>query len=779
MKSYLELVPISAKVHRKQSRMSVFCIVLAVFLVTTIFGMADMFIRSQILLEQQKEGKWHIAVITIGEEERAQISDRTDVKNISRYVDLNFRGDLGYTLSDRDVIIYGSDKSWADMLVDFIAEGSFPQNEKEALVTESVKVLMGLQIGDTVTVDAPDGAKFTYTISGFYKNVARTMTEDMYGIFVTIEAFCAIVPDEEFDIPVFIEFSSGTNVQRAVNDVKEQFGLTDKEVVENTKLLGLIGQSYDSFMMHIYAAAAILLVLVLSAGVMMIASSLNSNVAQRTEFFGLMRCIGATPKQVMRLVYREALRWCRFAIPAGVGAGIIVINILCALLRYLSPQYFSAMPVFGVSAPSVMAGIVVGILTVTLASRAPAKKAAKVSPLAAVSGNATIKQPVRKAANMMFFKVDTALGIHHAKASRKNFMLMTGSFAFSVILFLSFSVTVTFMRHSLTPMSPWTPDLSITSPDLSCSVDSAFLEELKENENVRAVYGRMAAYNIHATVNDTQSSIDLISYEERQFDWSKKYVREGSLETARSEAGTGLIVYEPLNTIQVGDKVKMDIGGRPVEIMIVGVVSDCPLHNAEDVGVIICSEDTFRQITGQSDYTVIEVQMAINATDEDVNAIRQMAGAGFTFSDKRMGNNSVKGTYYCFGLFIYGFLVVIALITIFNVINSIAMSVSARTRLYGAFRAIGLSTRQLSKMVIAEAFVYTVVGSCVGSVLGLICNRLLFGMLVNYKWGDAWRIPWSALGVILLIVVLSVVLAVKGPIQKIRSMSVVDTISAQ
>ena len=49
MKHYLDLVSISAKVHRKQNRMSIFCIILAVFLITTIFGMADMFIRSQII----------------------------------------------------------------------------------------------------------------------------------------------------------------------------------------------------------------------------------------------------------------------------------------------------------------------------------------------------------------------------------------------------------------------------------------------------------------------------------------------------------------------------------------------------------------------------------------------------------------------------------------------------------------------------------------------------------------------------------------------------------
>ena len=74
----------------------------------------------------------------------------------------------------------------------------------------------------------------------------------------------------------------------------------------------------------------------------------------------------------------------------------------------------------------------------------------------------------------------------------------------------------------------------------------------------------------------------------------------------------------------------------------------------------------------------------------------------------------------------------IALITIFSVVNCISMSVAARTKLYGAFRAIGLSIRQLSGMVFAEAATYAITGSVVGTVLGLVCNKLLFGMLVSY-----------------------------------------------
>lgn len=156
--------------------------------------------------------------------------------------------------------------------------------------------------------------------------------------------------------------------------LKEDCALSDEQIYENVKLMGLYGQSGSSQMMQIYAVAAVLFVLVLTAGVMMIASSLNSNVAQRTEFFGLMRCIGATPKQVIRLVRKEALLWCRFAIPVGVGVGVVVIWILCAVLRILSPEYFAHMPAFGFSIPSIIAGILVGVLTVLLAARSPAKK---------------------------------------------------------------------------------------------------------------------------------------------------------------------------------------------------------------------------------------------------------------------------------------------------------------------------------------------------------------------------------------------------------------------
>ena len=437
------------------------------------------------------------------------------------------------------------------------------------------------------------------------------------------------------------------------------------------------------------------------------------------------------------------------------------------------------MPAFGLSVPSVAAGVLVGLLTVLFAARSPAKRAAKASPLAAVSGNAGESQPVRSAANTKLTRVDTALGIHHAVSSRKNYLLMTGSFALSIVLFLSFSVTVDFMRHALTPLQPWTPDLSIVSPDRTCSVDNALLERLREIPAIKAAYGRMFAYGVPITGSSSVQTVDLISYDANQFGWAKDYLLEGSLEAVQQTDGTGLVVKESDSAIQVGDVVNVQIGGMPREIEIVGILSDCPFSNAAGVGIIICSEDSFRQMTGLANFTVIDIQLVRGASDSEVNAIHQMVGTQYTFSDERLGNSSTRGIYYCFNLFVYGFLVLIALITIFNVVNSIAMSVASRTKQYGAFRAIGLSTRQLSKMVVAEAGSYAASGIVAGTVVGMFSNRLLFGMLIGQKWGEAWGIPWAELWVILLIILVSIAVAVYGPIKRIHSMSIVDTISAQ
>lgn len=107
------------------------------------------------------------------------------------------------------------------------------------------------------------------------------------------------------------------------------------------------------------------------------------------------------------------------------------------------------------------------------------------------------------------------------------------------------------------------------------------------------------------------------------------------------------------------------------------------------------------------------------------------------------------------------------------------MSVSAHTKQYGILRAIGLSGKQLSRMITTEAVTYSLTGSVIGTAAGLTLNYLLFSMIISFNWGDAWRFPMIELGIILAVIALSVFAAVRKPISRIKRASIVNAISAQ
>ena len=781
MKKYLDLIPISAKKRKRQSRMTRLCIILAVFLVASIFSMADMEIQAQIYRTVQDYGSWHAVFRGLDEEQVRLVGERAEVESSARYAATNYRLDQGYTVEGKETVICGFDESFEEMMVQAdVPEGHFPVSETEAVFTRSVKRQLGVDLGDTVTLAAPDGQKIEFTVSGFTSDTSLITSEDAFGMFLNVETYAEYFMDatQDKDFELYVEFSPYCNIQKTISDICEQTGISRDSVQENTQLMALIFQTSDSQMQQLYVVAAMLSVLVMAAGILMISSSMNSNVSQRTRFFGMMRCLGTDTKQIRQYVRREALNWCRSAIPLGLLLSLVMVWALCAVLRFLSPYYFGDMPAFGISIPGLTAGAAVGIVTVLLAARSPAKQAAKVSPLTAVSGNGGTTHAARKAANTRLFHVETALGIHHASGSRKNFLLMAGSFAFSIILFLSFSPAIDFMNHALRPLQPSASDLSIISQDNTCSVPRKLSEQLEKDPAVEKVYGRSYAYSVPAQSGEESFKIQLISYEEDQFDWAREDLTEGSMEEVEAGEGVLAVYMNSERDFAVGEELTLDIGGGEKNVKVSGLLAESMFDITDESANLICSEELFRELTGETDYTIIDVQFNSSVTDQDVEEIRDLAGENVTVSDNRMENSEARGGYYSFALFLYGFLVVIALISVFNIINSISMSVSARIREYGAMRAIGMSSRQMIRMAAAEAVTYVVWGILIGCAAGLLLNYKVYDLLITDRWGTPWYLPAGALAVIVAAVVLAAAAAVRGPAKRIREMSIVDTISA-
>lgn len=790
MKHYLDLIPISARLHRKQTRMTRLCIVLSVFLITVIFSMADMEMQTQMVQAVKSYGKWHAGFVA-DEEQGALIAARPEVENIARYGVVNWGLEDGYQIEGIETCICGLDGNLLELFPDVaITEGSFAVKEDEAVLNETIKSRLNVGVGDTITLSTPQGSMKEYRITGITKDTALEAEHDAFGMLITIEGFDALHTkdtDASQEIIYYVAFRPYCSIPGTIRDITEQLGMKPEEVRQNTKVLALMFQSRDPYMMQFYFVAAVLAVLVAVAGILMITASMNSNIARRTEFFGMMRCLGATGRQVMRYVKKEALGWCRSAIPAGVFAGMVVVWILCGMLRLLSPGLFDGMPVFGISVPGFMAGIVMGIVTVLLAARAPARRAAQVSPLTAVSGNAGTVHAVKRAANTHLFKVDTALGVHHASGSRKNFLLVTGSFAFSIILFLAFSTAIDFMHRAITPLRPQAPDFYAYDAGYANVIPAELCDRLKEYPGIKRVFGRGYAENV-VSIDGQENRLTILSYDEQQFKWARKDLLEGNFADAVEGAGV-LLAYRDNNPLHVGDRITITADGTEQELPVAGILKDVPFNYGADQNtgseevLVICSEELFAGLTGEDGYAVLDIQMEADIEEEEVLEIRkeieQTCGTDISFSDRRISNREVKGASYSMAVFLYGFLGIIALIAFFNIINCIAMSVSARMREYGAMRAIGMSVRQVVRMVVGETLTYTLSGVAQGCVIGLPINRILFRSLVTFRWGDAWELPVWELLVIVAVMLLSVCLAVAGPARQIREMTVVDTIGTQ
>ena len=774
MRSYLSLVPISAKVHKRQSRMTRICIILAVFLVTSIFSMAEMWTDAETTAMRHNHGDWHIALQNVSKDEAEQIRKNSNVAVSSWYDEINTDAEQNYYIDGKNAVLYGIEESYITDIMKYPTEGVYPQNENEVALSADAKELFSVKIGDEITLDTPMG-DVKYTISGLYED--DTEYNDIIGgccVFMNRKAFDEIrrLNGIESASQFYIRFQNENGLKKTIADIMQQYNLTAENVKENTAVLGTLGASSNESVNGLYPLAVACFVIILIAGVFMISSCMNSNVAQRTKFFGMMRCIGASKQQIIRFVRLEALNWCKTAIPIGCALGTVTCWILCAILRFFVKGEWVDMPLFAVSINGILCGALVGVITVFIAAHSPAKQAAMVSPAAAVSGNADMSKNVNHAAKTRFLKVETSLGIHHATGTKKNLFLMTGSFALMIVLFLAFSACLDFV-HKLLPSvtSKFTPDITIASQDDTNSLDGNLPDKIAEIEGVESAFGMMTRTAFSVEVNGNETEIDLFSHDKTLLDTFKKSVISGDISRVYEDGNYAIAVYNQDYRLSVGDKIKT--GNQELEIVCVtsegvGSVSGAP--------TVVCSEKTFMRLTGECRFAMISVVLKKDVSEAAVSKIRDLVG-DCLFVDNREENSDINGSYWVFRIASYGFLAIISLITVLNITNSISMGVSARIKQYGAMRAVGMGSGQVAKMITAEAVTYAICGTAAGIILGLLLHYLIYAKIVITHFGGSWNIPFATIAIVLLLVVFSCIVAIYAPAKRIRNMAITATIN--
>ncbi len=774
MRSYLGLIPISSKVRRRQNRTTLLCIIISVFLVTAVFSVADMFLQAEDSFMQKKHGSWHFQLENVSQDLAEEISRRSDVVAVGWSASFNSDAEQPYYIGEKKAALYGTDETYMTGLMHGLEEGAFPRHDDEVMLSVNAKIALDVQIGDHVSLHTP-AADADFTISGFGSDDKEYYQGQTYmvAVYMTRDSHRALMAENEIpeNPSCYVQFQDAAKASKGIAKIRQQYDLPEGSISENTAIMGIAGQSSHQSMIGIYETAAVVFVLVLLAGALMISGSMNSNVAQRTKFFGMMRCIGASRQQIIRFVRLEALNWCKTAVPVGIILGTVISWGICAYLRYDIGGEFMDMPVFSISPIGVITGMLVGVITVLLAAQAPAKKAAKVSPVAAVSGNTESAPFVWHTSKRSIGRIERTLGVHHATASGKNWFLMTASFALTIILFLCFSLGMDFGKGLIPALKSWQPDISLNGYKNELVLEQGLTDEIREIQGVKNAFGSSYLANVPAT--SSRGGIDHIhleSYDGFLLERAKESRVQGDLSEIIGDSHKVMTVLNKDNPLRVGDT--LEISGKEVEIT-------CAVSDSVFPGelLVICSQETFERLTGEQNYTMIGVQLNADADDGTIQNLSKLADSDVIFTDSREINRESNVTYLAIRTFGYGFLAIIGMITMFYIMNSISISVSARIRQYGAMRAVGMDGRQLTRMIFAEAFTYAVSGLIAGCGVGIPLHYCLYTQLITRYFGKLWHLPAAMLWVIIVFVIACAGAAVHAPAKRIRSMSVTETIN--
>ena len=477
----------SLKKNRTRTVVTIIGIMLSAAMIcastTFVASMQDFVLRYTVY----KTGDWHGAVYD------AAYKDYEDIGGSGKVASATYAQVLGYarinSANERKPYLYvlGGDAAsgYFETMPVHLTAGELPKNSSEIILPEHLATngKVSYKIGDTVTFEVGDrildGKRlgqinpfFTYDseIQVEVKNdkklentVARTYT--VVGIYerpafenTDAPGYTALtVADRGADGQSPIDCHFKMKKPSAVYDFMKETGYTYAyRYAYNTDVLLYSGVSrIDSVTATLYSLAAIVIGLIVFASVSLIYNAFSISVSERTKQFGLLSSVGATKKQLRRMVTFEALAVSAIGIPLGILVGIGGIGITLLLLgdKFSSIVGKAHIPLrLCVSWESVVIAAVIALITVLISAWIPSKRATRVSAVEAIRQSMDVKadnKPTRtsKLAYKLFGLPGVLAGKHY-KRNRKKYRTTVVSLFMSIVLFVSAAAFTDYMMES-------------------------------------------------------------------------------------------------------------------------------------------------------------------------------------------------------------------------------------------------------------------------------------------------------------------------------------------
>ena len=701
-----------------------------------------------------------------------------------------------------------------------VVSGLAPRGPTEVVMDGRLADKAGVKVGDTATVFLPTGQQ-KLTVVGLvqYTSGKDTLGGESYLYFTTDTARKLLHVDGYSDIVVAardgvsqqeLRDRVGASLTGGLEAVTGQ-QLADEQASDLQEGIGFL----NTFLL-VFASVA------LFVGAFIIFNTFSILVAQRTKELALMRALGASKGQVTRSVLLEAVVVGGIASAIGLGAGVGVAIGLQALFGAFGAGLPSATPILELR--TVIAAFLVGILVTAAAALLPARRAAKVPPIAAMRDAAT--------ADRSLFR-QTVAGVVLTVAGA---VAMTFGLTGSGLAILGAGTVLAFLGVALlSPLvsRPVTGGLgllfsrglagklgrqnSMRNPRRTASTAAALMIGLALVAAVGAL-GSSLKDTVRKVASDAIGADYIVSPTAAGMGPDAYGVVEKTpgvglvtgLRGGRAtidgsdEFPTSLTAGALGNTVQLSMKSGRTSDLAPGTTLIDDdVAKDKKLSVGSTVrvvwedgssgsltvaGVYASNELIGKYLVDDSAATHFRQQLYFAALvkaapGQDVGALRQSLDRAMTpFPNIQVQDQSefVGEAAKQIDQLVQFFQLLLALsigIAILGIVNTLALSVLERTRELGLLRAVGMGRRQVKRMVRVESVLVSVFGGVLGLVVGVIFGIALQRALISQGVTEL-SFPVTQLVVYLLLAGLAGVLAAWLPARRASKLNVLQAVAA-
>ncbi|UZW13570.1 FtsX-like permease family protein [Clostridium pasteurianum] len=603
--SYKQLTGRYLKANKKRSLLTIIGILLSVALIATIGFFIVGMQQAQIEDIKNGYGSWHVSFSAPEEEIISKVVNNPKVLKSGMYQQgeqINIKKDLKLSPT------IASGKA-LELLPMKIKEGRFPKEKNEVALEKWVLPYIGdnIKVGDNIKIQNRE-----YTLTGILQDSVYTQSQKNGTMLLISDNI------DRRKAALLAEVSPKTNLKNAV---KELTSLTDKKitsindkgqkiqipsVVKNSLLIDMQGGGdRNSGLAQLYIPVGIIIGIVVVATIAVIYNAFQISVVERIKQFGLLRAIGTTPKQIRKIVLREATILTIIGIPLGILVGVAAICTIQYVFQVIggdSVEWFK----LSISPAVIIISIIVGVVSVYVSALIPAFLAGRISPLVAINSRTSIvKEKIKKKRFSIMgkiFKFEGALASKNIKRNRKRYRITVFSIVISVVLFITFK---SFMDMTLnisdtlnesknihflvqTNSSTFIDNNIIKNISTLNSIDKVykvykqydFDQFIDKDKEIKAIKGIGSIYGRNTNINGQEKVLmngSINVYDKAALQASKKYIQSGSIDIDKLNNENGVVVINknqllndktnkkyvgPIVGIKVGDEIELQYSGE-------------------------------------------------------------------------------------------------------------------------------------------------------------------------------------------------------------------------